>query len=269
MNEFKSLVLQITNKCNYLCDHCYLSCGPYRTDIMSTDIIDKSLAKIGYKTETIVIQGGEPTLFLDTIKYITKECEKYNRDYGYPKEICLRTNCSWAISREKAIDRLKEFSEFGVTQIQMVGIDKYHAEFYRGIDLLELKSLSDQLNLFTSVEVINNVENTKKLGRAKKINELRYNNKCMLKKHCYKIDVHGDIKICDIGHTCYLGSILDTSIDDILEIEFINTLLNQGVEKLMQSYKLKVNKEIEINKFDDVCEVCHYITSEWKRNSDS
>ena len=269
MSKYKSICLEITNKCNYLCDHCYLSCGPFRNDIMSKSVIDESLKKLGSKAEQVIISGGEPTLFLETIEYVTNCCKIYSSENGYPKEICLRTNGVWAQTKDKAIESLKKFYNIGITNLELTCYDKFHFELNNSVNLLDIKLLTNELNIFNNVKIsYNSILNAKKLGRAKMLNTLPYNNQCYIKKDMYNINVHGDIKVCKIGHTCYLGSILDKNIEEILNYDFIDILIHEGINKLIDVFMVKFNKKISFDEFDDICEICHYVTSEWKRNID-
>ena len=72
-----SLILEVTRRCNMACRHCLR--GDARNVDMSPAVVDAALSgvsQIGYLTFT----GGEPTLNLPIIHYITR----YIREHGIP-----------------------------------------------------------------------------------------------------------------------------------------------------------------------------------------
>jgi len=60
------LYVELTNRCNLRCTHCYLSAGPGRTDVLHTDLIKRALREFadlgGY---SVALSGGEPLLHPD------------------------------------------------------------------------------------------------------------------------------------------------------------------------------------------------------------
>lgn len=266
MYEYESVCLQITTKCNFMCRHCYLSCGPHRNEIMEKVVIDAAIEKIGSKSKRVWISGGEATLFPDLIEYIVKKCIQSREKTGYPHEICLQTNGAWALNYESAISEMDKYSEMGITDLDLSGYDKFHYEFHKGMSILELGALADRLHLFNSVVVSGspNVD-LKYLGRGKDLrNNLVFKNNCVLANGNYNINVYGDILICKWGNTCYLGSILEKNLDSIEKLEFVKILNNKGILGLIEEYNKKFGQNITFDGSTDICEICHKITADWK-----
>lgn len=233
---------------------------------MKKEIIDAAMQKIGRFSKKVIISGGEPTLFPEIVQYIAKKCILSKNKYNYPDEISIQTNGSWATNIEEAKSKLTEFKEWGITDIELSGFDKFHGEFHKGLIMPELVTLADDTNLFKSISIFRSSEvDLKFLGRAKELKEnIVFKNDCILAEDNISINEYGDISICEWGNTCYLGSVIDTEIDDIEKIEFINVLKKKGVLELLNQYNNKFKKNIYFDGTCDICELCHKVTSEWK-----
>src|SRR4030042_123033 len=114
--------LLITDRCNVSCRHCWFRCGPERDAVMTRGqargIIDQA-STLGAKW--VSFTGGEPflepQLLLDLVTYASGK--------GLHSEAV--TNCSWAESRGKALDRLRPLAEAGLTALNM-SVDDFHQE---------------------------------------------------------------------------------------------------------------------------------------------
>lgn len=265
--KYNSVCLQITTKCNFMCRHCYLSCGPFRDEVMTKEVIDSTLQKIGISSNRVWISGGEPTLYPNLVEYIVGECKKIKSQFGYPKEICLQTNGSWAKTPKEAVRLLKYYSDLGITDLDLSGYDHFHYEYHKGISIIELGAIANKLNLFNSVTISGSPKSDLKyLGRGKDLEKPKvFLNNCVLAHGHYNINVYGDILICKWGNTCYLGSIIESDLEEIKKYKFVEVLLNKGVLGLIEEYNNKYSKEIRFDGSEDICEICHHITSEWKR----
>jgi radical SAM/Cys-rich protein len=67
------LQLNITRKCNLTCKHCHVEAGPYKTEEMSTDILEKCLQIAAHPDiTTIDITGGAPEMHPQLTWFIEK-----------------------------------------------------------------------------------------------------------------------------------------------------------------------------------------------------
>jgi hypothetical protein len=115
------VALQITQKCNIACDHCWLSSGPERTAQMD---IDEALGYIDQARELgtvewISLTGGEPFLLHDMLKALIA----YAHERGFHTE-CV-TNCFWASTVENAEEKLKQLVDAGLDVIN-ISADDFH-----------------------------------------------------------------------------------------------------------------------------------------------
>lgn len=267
INKYSSISLQITTKCNFLCSHCYLSCGPYRNEAMSKEVISETLHKIAGKSKQVVIGGGEPTLYPELIEYILSLCNELKEESGYPEEVYLDTNGSWAVNESQCASKMQYFKEIGITGLIFSGFDIYHQEFYKGVSKTKLLELNRELKLFSSITFSDIKGDLKYLGRGSKLKGSNpFKNHCCINQGHYYINVHGDIQICKWGHTCYLGSILEKDVEQVLDYEFVRILSHKGISGLIEHYNDKFEKALQVDSSQDICKLCHHITSSWKRS---
>lgn len=115
------VALQITQKCNIVCDHCWISSGPERTAQMD---ISEALGYIDQAKELGTVEwisftGGEPFLLPDMLEALIA----YAHDKGFHTE-CV-TNCFWALTVEDAEKKLKQLVEAGLEVIN-ISSDDFH-----------------------------------------------------------------------------------------------------------------------------------------------
>jgi hypothetical protein len=67
-----SLYLQLTNKCDQQCAHCFFNCGPWRNEFMSDEVFAAAitLARVT-NCDSITLGGGEPSLCPDVLRIFT------------------------------------------------------------------------------------------------------------------------------------------------------------------------------------------------------
>ena len=78
--EIGELVLEVTRKCNMLCEHCLR--GNAQAMNMSHKVIDNLLNKVTC-ISTVAFTGGEPTLNVNAIKYFTQQIRDKHITVGY------------------------------------------------------------------------------------------------------------------------------------------------------------------------------------------
>ena len=66
------IVLNITNKCNFVCKYCWAKSSPKRTEVMSPQTARNIVSElsVSQKINRIHFMGGEPTLNIETIKAV-------------------------------------------------------------------------------------------------------------------------------------------------------------------------------------------------------
>ena len=109
--RWKTVEIEIWNKCNFNCLHCYLPKAGNNTEPMSQERLKKlleDLAKQGYKTAEFT--GYEPFLRPDLV-----ECVEIARSLDY--DIIIRTNGS-LITKEN------------ITKLKEIGISEFYISLY-------------------------------------------------------------------------------------------------------------------------------------------
>lgn len=128
--HFKGIVIEFTYKCNFLCDHCYVSSSPKRNDKLELSkvkqILEESLS-LSFIDKKIHIAGGEPTLFWDELT----ELIKFSKSLGY--FVSLVTNGNWALNENK----VKEMKELKVDEIEL-SLTPYHLKFWSKENILKI-----------------------------------------------------------------------------------------------------------------------------------
>lgn len=103
--DFKTLVFEVTRKCNLKCAHCLR--GDAQDISMSTDIIDQVIPQIN-SVSSISLTGGEPMLAPEVIEHLTDSIIRNNIYVGRVGMICNGT-----ILDERAIRSVKAFNQLG------------------------------------------------------------------------------------------------------------------------------------------------------------
>ncbi len=108
--EPRILQVNLGLKCNLSCIHCYLECGPHRTEIMNSEIMSH-IIRVAKKNqpELVDITGGSPELHPDFKKFV-----KALRKNGH--NVQVRTNLT--VLHEAGMEDMHEF--FKCNSIQLV-----------------------------------------------------------------------------------------------------------------------------------------------------
>lgn len=56
------IVVALTNKCNFMCDHCFYGSTPRKRTFIDADVLKKTISELGARHDFILLTGGEPTL---------------------------------------------------------------------------------------------------------------------------------------------------------------------------------------------------------------
>lgn len=125
---FRRMGILLTEKCNYQCNHCYLSCHPQGKSL-SFEYAKKIVDNFPENITVIWLSGGEPfvekQLLYDTLGYLSSR--------HFPvmeKLICVRTNGFWGrdeVVAQRIINELLDLNlEFTVRL--MMSYDVFHKE---------------------------------------------------------------------------------------------------------------------------------------------
>lgn len=286
----KSIVLNVSQKCNAQCKHCCFSCSPNSKNGFNEQELNNILNAIlsNKEIKVVSITGGEPLInknrILDLIVKIS--------DSG--KEVTLITNGFWATSTRRTKKILQELVTSGLRYLT-ISFDDYHAEF---IPVENIKRLLTEIANFPITVAINMVVDKKNtglkilselgesvfgvqitmvpaspVGNAKQINidDLylkdfsKHNLDCP--SSSWEIVIHHDGYV----YPCCSPSVFETdlrvgnirteSLEEIDQSLFSNIALyilqKEGLEWFIKQFRLE--EEIASKKFVSTCEICRYI----------
>lgn len=119
-----ALKMIMTYKCNSMCDHCRFRSGPNLGGGITPPEKAKEWVKAlrdSFDLERLVLYGGEPTL-------CSKEmCDIAEFAHSIGVSIHVETNCSWAITVERAVRFLSRLK--GLNPQFLFSFDGFHARF--------------------------------------------------------------------------------------------------------------------------------------------
>ncbi len=119
--EIKGLHLLLTYQCNFACDHCFVWGSPEASGVMTLSDIFEILGeaeKMG-TVQRIYFEGGEPFLYYPIMLRGLKEAKARGFETG------VVTNAYWAISKEDAVEWLKQIAEASVADLS-ISDDAFH-----------------------------------------------------------------------------------------------------------------------------------------------
>jgi pyruvate-formate lyase-activating enzyme len=120
----QGLAFVLTYKCNFLCDHCSVSAGPERREVLAADYLRQVIEQAYFlpSIRVVVFTGGEPTLHPELLL----EGIKLAREKGFVTR--LVTNAWWAETPEKARDFLQNLRAGGLNELN-VSYDDFHLPY--------------------------------------------------------------------------------------------------------------------------------------------
>lgn len=120
----KSLALLLTYKCNFSCDHCSVSAGPKRREVLAADYMRRAIreAYAVPSIRTVVFTGGESTLYPDLLEA--------GISLAHNKGFITRlvTNAWWAKTPEQAKSFLQNIRAAGLDELN-VSYDDFHLPY--------------------------------------------------------------------------------------------------------------------------------------------
>lgn len=115
----KALTIEMTNKCNFNCSHCYKEANTINDQFLPAKVLKSIYSDFADKIATLNLTGGEPLLYPDISDYIERLGEKFL--------VNITTNGSLLnVLSEKALSVVNNF------QISLYGYDELSYEQYTG-----------------------------------------------------------------------------------------------------------------------------------------
>lgn len=119
----KVLSMELGMKCPVACRHCYLSCGPDRTEEMPLEIVRKAIRSFSEipSAEIVMLTGGEPFAHSKQLRLALNNIADVHKLKSY-----IITNGYFATSVASAMQTLTSLPPIDFI---MVSSDEYHEEF--------------------------------------------------------------------------------------------------------------------------------------------
>lgn len=115
----KALTIEMTNKCNFYCSHCYKEAGGKNKQFLPADILKSIYSDFAGKISTLNLTGGEPLLYTDISNHIEHMGEKFL--------VNVTTNGTLiTLLSEQALSSVNNF------QISLYGYDEASYEQFTG-----------------------------------------------------------------------------------------------------------------------------------------
>ncbi|WP_141677368.1 radical SAM protein, partial [Streptococcus agalactiae] len=120
----KSLVINLSQKCNAKCDHCCFSCLPNSVNCLTDEEIEAVVryAETHEDVELVSLTGGEALLRK------SKVLETIHRLSILGKDVTLITNGFWATNDKNTKSLLTSLRTAGLRYLT-VSYDNYHSEY--------------------------------------------------------------------------------------------------------------------------------------------
>lgn len=149
----RTLVLMLTNKCNFYCDHCSVCAGPDANEVLSEEMIKKAIDQAYYipSIKIVAFTGGEVTLYRERLKMAIA--------YAHNKGLLTRivTNAWWASTAEKAKIWCNELVSCGLNEIN-ISYDDFHASYLQDFggeqNIVHAVQASKEVNLNLLIGVV-------------------------------------------------------------------------------------------------------------------
>jgi MoaA/NifB/PqqE/SkfB family radical SAM enzyme len=258
----------VTLKCNSRCRHCYIEAGPERKESLDLESLKRVIDEVS-KCEIPEIQfsGGECTLKKENLFSALKYAKNKRRKTGYPKEISVQTNGSWAVDDKKTKDMLIDFHDVGTDHIGIASFDRYHAEFMSLDRARKAYYMARDMGFSVNLHGAGRIN---PVGRAKREVPKDEWGKWMCNQELtaagLSISPHGDVYPCCWQATPPMGNILEENLDTILKRarndDFFKTLGQEGFSGLREL--LGIEKDEFDKKVDELgeCGYCYELFKE-------
>lgn len=220
--EIKNLMINILDKCNLNCVHCFNRTYAVPDRLMSLDQIDEIIKKVyNYGLERIYLTGGEPLLHPELIPILTHLTHTYTN-----VEIGITTN---GILLTEAM--MKKINECGNVVVQ-ISVDGYTKETYE-----QIRGTGTFLPFSKGFEVLKNSTSLKKTARTC-ISKLNVNEVEQIYKMCIDSRIEPSfLFVSKMGNADKNWQ--ELSINDAKKISVINK-----INALNKIYDVKISAPI-------------------------
>lgn len=152
----KSIVINLTQKCNAKCVHCCFECLPNSSNYLTDDEIEKivSYAESHDDVKVVSLTGGEALLRKNKVLEIIQRLSLVG------KETTLISNAFWATTEAVTERILSELKLAGLNYLT-ISYDDYHAEY---IPISNVKRLLTIIKKFDIEVALNMVVDRKHIG---------------------------------------------------------------------------------------------------------
>lgn len=290
----KSIVINLTQKCNAKCAHCCFECLPNSSNYLTDDEIEKIVfyAESHDDVKVVSLTGGEALLRKNKVLEIIQRLSLAG------KETTLISNAFWATTEAVTERILSELKLAGLNYLT-ISYDDYHAEY---IPISNVKRLLTIIKKFDIEVALNMVVDRKHIGvdllkdlgesvfgvrvtmvpasPVGRANDLNHNDLYFktieeLELTCpatgWEFVVHHDGYVypcCSpsvFESNLRIGSIAEYEVEKLESQLYSNTLLyilkKEGFKWFIEKMHLDLSKQ----KFVSSCEVCRFIFSDMEK----
>lgn len=285
----KSIVINLTQKCNAKCVHCCFECLPNSSNYLTDDEIEKivSYAESHDDVKVVSLTGGEALLRKNKVLEIIQRLSLVG------KETTLISNAFWATTEAVTERILSELKLAGLNYLT-ISYDDYHAEY---IPISNVKRLLTIIKKFDIEVALNMVVDRKHIGvdllkdlgesvfgvrvtmvpasPVGRANDLYFKTIEELELTCpatgWEFVVHHDGYVypcCSpsvFESNLRIGSIAEYEVEKLESQLYSNILLyilkKEGFKWFIEKMHLDLSKQ----KFVSSCEVCRFIFSDMEK----
>ena len=290
----KSIVINLTQKCNAKCAHCCFECLPNSSDYLTDDEIEKivTYAESHDDVKVVSLTGGEALLRKNKVIEIIQRLSLAG------KETTLISNGFWATSETVTERILSELKSAGLKYLT-ISYDDYHAEYIPTSNIKRLLTAIKKFDIDVALNMVvdrqhSGVDLLKDLGesvfgvrltmvpaspvgRAKNLNhdDLYFKTIEELELTCpatgWEFVVHHDGYIYPCCSTSVfesnlrIGSITECDIDSLEYQLYSNILLYILRKEGFKWFIDKMHLDLSQQKFVSSCEICKFIFSDMEK----
>ena len=259
-----SFNLILTERCNAVCTHCYMSSAEKcEKRTMTQSELLEIVNKFPEDTKTVVFTGGEVYLVRDLLYFAIKAVHEKNPNI----EIGVETNGIWLYNNpDKVQAEFEELKSAGVSFVRFSD-DVFHEQ--GGVNLEKVRALKVFESEKTPKIKYLVQTNAFGIGRAESLpEELKGKNNCMNTENSLKnpylfLDVDGKVFSCAWKCSPSLGNMLTDSFERIVEAtnEKINNLILQGKieQAVCESSEMTEAECVKFVENEGQCMLCHKV----------
>jgi MoaA/NifB/PqqE/SkfB family radical SAM enzyme len=293
---FRDLIFVLTYRCNFRCRDCLIggNIGQQKT-FGFEDAIQAINAAAELRTiRAVAFAGGEPFLVYDLMLNLSKHIWE-----NYHAGLSVSTNCSWAVTVEKAFEFLRPLHNYGLHWM-LASWDVFHAEFGKIEYVINAVKAAQKLGIHVSIQNIRtadsfrNLEVMELIADEVNINDIEWVENLVVPVglgehlsdntshisasdvHCggcdagnvLNIDVDGEVKPCCgaafVNPYLSIGNINKSNLMRLVERASIDPVINslvvnEGPHGLVASLERSSRTDLIPQNVKSSCELCYKI----------